>query len=113
MHIIQLVLFLVFCASLLISVLMERSLLYKLKWSNGDLYRKVLGGQPYSWIEKGGLYLPSHIPISYRLYKVVMLREDTTLVSGKFRSLYFIAHWSFIIGFPLITIIEILKITLK
>jgi hypothetical protein len=71
--------------------LTERSIMYRIKSANPALYREILGDQQHSWIEKNGWYLPSHAPISFRLYRAVIERRDPNLVSGIVRLVYLIS----------------------
>lgn len=62
--------------------------MYKIKTHNMDLYRKLLDDRSKSWIESGGWYLPSHIPISWRLHKAIIERDDPVLISHNFKLLH-------------------------
>lgn len=73
--------------------------MYRIKSGNPALYRQILDDQAHSWIEMRGWYLPSHIPISFRLCQAVFERRDPDIISLKIRAVYLIAVFLWIIFF--------------
>lgn len=79
---------LIFIVSIAAFAMLERSLMYKIKDRNLNLYRNILGDSAHSWIEMKGWYLPSHVPVSCRLLKTVVARIDPRIISRSIKTIY-------------------------
>jgi len=91
--------FIIWMVCIISVALLERSVMYKIKNYNIELYRELVGDSGGSWIEAGGWYLPSHIPISWRLHKAVIGRNDPEIISSNFRLKYIAFVVLFVISF--------------
>ncbi len=73
--------------------------MYKIKNHNITMYRELLGDKKGSWLESGGWYLPSHIPISWRLHKAIIGRYDPEIISSNFRVKYIALVFGYVVSF--------------
>jgi len=86
--------------------------MYKIKIYNITMYRELLGDKGSCWIESGGWYLLSHIPVSWRLHKAIIGRYDPEIISSSFRVKYItfaVAYVVSLMGFVISVIFAIIS----
>lgn len=60
-------------------------LIYK---TDSVLYSNILGNHTRAWLERGGMYLPTDIPVLWRLHKLLLNEEGKNIISGQKQRVY-------------------------
>jgi len=74
--------------SYVITAIIRAGAMRKINESNPSLYSRILGGHSRAWLERGGMYLPSDIPVVWRLHKYLFSNDGTNILSDHKHNFY-------------------------